>query len=104
MKDVTLNDFQGKIDGWILNHGGYWPPLSMLASIIEELGEVSREINHLEGIKPKKDIRNNSTLGEELGDMIFSIICLANFYKINLTSHLKAVIKKYDSRDSKRFT
>ncbi len=104
MKDVTLNEFQDKIEKWILNHGGYWSPLAMLASIMEELGELSREINHLEGIKPKREVNDTSSLGEELGDLLFSVICVANHYKIDLSVHLDQVIKKYDCRDSDRFT
>lgn len=99
----TMKDFQKRIDDWILKHGGYWSPLAMLASIMEELGELSREINHLEGIKPKKNSERESNLGEELGDILYSIICLANYYQIDLSIHLNKVMKKYDQRDKERF-
>ena len=48
----TLKDYQVEIDQWIHMHGGYWPPLSMLSAIMEEVGELAREINFLEGHKP----------------------------------------------------
>ena len=102
-KELSLKEFQQQIDEWILNHGGYWPPLSMLGAIIEEVGELAKEINHLEGFKPKKsgDIKLN--IGEELADVIFATICVANYYKVNMNWELAKVIEKYTKRDSKRF-
>ena len=75
----------------------------MLASIMEELGEVSREINHLEGIKPKKTTEKPSKIGEELADLLFSLICVANYYKTDLNDDFQAVIEKYKERDKNRF-
>ncbi|MHA1233785.1 MAG: nucleotide pyrophosphohydrolase [Promethearchaeota archaeon] len=102
-KNISLKEFQKKIDDWIAHHGGYWPPLSMLSAIVEEIGELAKEINHLEGFKPKKSDKTTSNLGEELADVTFAIICLANSYKIDISDELEAVIKKYTIRDSKRF-
>jgi len=100
----TLEEIQHDIDDWIIKHGGYWPPLSMLSAIMEELGELAREINYLEGFKPKKSIEKKKTdLGEELADIIFSVICLANYYKVDLTNMLINIIKKYSKRDAIRF-
>lgn len=53
-KEKSLKEIQRIIDNWIHMHGGYWPPLSMISAIMEELGELAREINSLEGYKPKK--------------------------------------------------
>ena len=97
-KELSLKEFQQQIDEWILNHGGYWPPLSMLGAIIEEVGELAKEINHLEGFKPKKSGDVNLNIGEELADVTFAIICLANSYKIDISDELEAVIKKYTIR------
>ncbi|MHA2007174.1 MAG: nucleotide pyrophosphohydrolase [Promethearchaeota archaeon] len=99
----SLKDIQNVVDVWIREHGGYWPSLSMVGAIMEELGEVAREINSLEGYKPKKSDDFNSKLGEELADLLFSIICLANHNKIDLGDELTKVISKYDIRDSERF-
>ena len=101
---LTLDDMQQLVDGWIQKYGGYWSPLSMLSAVLEELGEVSREINYLEGNKPKKDTKNKSNLQEEIADLIFSVICIANHYKINLSEEFHKVIEKYTKRDSKRFS
>jgi len=99
----TLKGIQEKIDDWIKDHGGYWSPLAMLSAIMEERGELAREINDLEGFKPKKRIKKSPDLGEELADLLFSIICLANHYDIDLDSHLESIIAKYTKRDANRF-
>ena len=102
-EDLSLKEFQKKIDKWILNHGGYWPPLSMLSAIVEEVGELAKEINYLEGIKPKKSNETATKIGEELADVIFAIICVANYYKIDINDELDRVIEKFTKRDSNRF-
>ena len=102
-EDLSLNEFQKRIDTWISTHGGYWPPLSMLTAIVEEIGELAREINYLEGIKPKKVGESATEIGEELADVIFAIICVANHYEIDLSNELNRAIEKYTKRDSKRF-
>lgn len=103
-ENLSLNDIQGIVDDWIKKHGGYWSPLSMLSASLEELGEISREINNLEGYKPKKEkVELESQLDEELADLLFSLICIANYYDINLTNSFHKIIAKYSKRDSKRF-
>lgn len=100
----SLNEVQKIVDDWICEHGGYWPPLSMICAIMEELGEVAREINSLEGYKPKKSEISDSSLGEELADLLFSIVCVANHYKIDLGKEFNNMINKYSERDSHRFS
>lgn len=102
-ENLSLKEFQEKINNWILNHGGYWPPLSMFSALVEEVGELAKEVNYLEGFKPKKSDENVSKIGEELADVIFAILCVANYYKIDISDELGLVIKKYTKRDSKRF-
>jgi NTP pyrophosphatase (non-canonical NTP hydrolase) len=99
----SLKEIQERVDKWIGEHGGYWPSLSMVCATMEELGEVAREINSLEGYKPKKTGLKNSKLGGELADLLFSIICIANHYKIDLDKELIKVFNKYSERDSTRF-
>ena len=105
IKEDSLKEIQKKTHNWIIKHGGYWSPLSMLAAIVEEIGELARELNHLEGEKPKKEKSNSSKdrLGEELGDLLFSITCIANYYEIDLNSHFKKIIEKFTTRDANRF-
>ncbi len=103
IKGNLLKEVQEIVDNWIHIHGGYWPPLSMICAIMEELGEVAREVNSLEGYKTKKSNNLESNLGEELADLLFSIVCVANHYKIDLGKQFNKIIDKYSNRDSKRF-
>ena len=100
---LNLKEIQEKVDLWIKNHGGYWSPLSMMGAIMEEIGEVAREINSLEGFKPKKQGKN-ADLFEELGDLLFSIVCLANYYDVELNDAILKSMEKFSERDSNRFT
>jgi NTP pyrophosphatase (non-canonical NTP hydrolase) len=102
-EDLSLKEFQKKIDDWILNHGGYWPPLSMFSAVVEEIGELAKEINYIEGNKPKKPNEQSKKVGEELADVIFAIICIANYYKIDMNDELDRVIEKFTQRDTNRF-
>jgi len=103
IENESLDRIQNKVDKWIKGHGGYWSPLSMLASVMEEVGEISRELNHIEGFKPKKPTEKEDGLGQEIGDLLFSVICLANYYKINLSEEIELVLQKYTKRDADRF-
>ena len=102
---LTITEAQKKTDILIQQFGGYWPPLSMLASITEEVGELAREINHLEKHKIKKPSRQNqSHLGEELADTLFSLLCVANHYKVDMAGEFIDVLTKYRTRDKNRYT
>jgi NTP pyrophosphatase (non-canonical NTP hydrolase) len=101
--DQTLEKIQKTVDAWIQQNGGYWSPLGMLAAVMEELGELSREISHLSRIKPKKPEEIPTSLELELGDLVYSIVCIANYYGISLTDAINQSIDKYQKRDSKRF-
>lgn len=103
VEKITLKEIQERVDEWIQVHGGYWPVLSMVCAIMEELGEVAREINSIEGYKPKKTRVYPSKIGEELGDLLFSVICIANHYQIDLGEEFFKNIEKYSTRDSSRF-
>ena len=93
------------VDDWINQfEEGYWPPLSMLASLMEEVGEIAREINHREKIKKKKRTEPRTDIGLELADVLFSLICLANHYDVDLESKFREAMEKYSSRDINRWT
>lgn len=102
-KNLTINQAQEETDKIIKELGGYWPPLAMLASITEEVGELAREINALEKIKKKKATEKEGNISEELADSLFSLICVANFYHIDLNLSFQQVLKKYHTRDQNRF-
>ena len=101
---LTLKEAQRKVDNWIKQfEEGYWPPLAMFASLVEEIGELGREINNIQGYKKKKQM-SDSALELELGDIIFSLICLANYFKIDLEKAFIKTTDKYSTRDSTRWT
>jgi NTP pyrophosphatase (non-canonical NTP hydrolase) len=103
MIDLKLSEWQQRVDILVKQMGGYWPPLGMLAALVEEVGEVARNINGLERIKAKKPTESHKELGEELADTIYALICIANHYKINLNTELERVLNKYAIRDKNRF-
>jgi NTP pyrophosphatase (non-canonical NTP hydrolase) len=101
---LTLKAIQKAVDDWINQfEEGYWPPLSMLAALTEETGELAREINHREGYK-KKRVADNADLSMELADVLYSLVCIANYYHIDLEEAFKATLKKFTERDMDRWT
>jgi NTP pyrophosphatase (non-canonical NTP hydrolase) len=104
MPDKTIKEFQSDVDAWIQAlGGGYWSPHANLARIAEEVGELARLLNHLYGPKPKKASEDAQALGEELADILFAVICLANSEGIDLGDELEAVIAKVWHRDRDRY-
>ncbi|MBA4536099.1 nucleotide pyrophosphohydrolase [Bacillus aquiflavi] len=101
----TVKDLQQEVDTYISQFKeGYFSPLAMLARMTEELGELAREINHYYGEKPKKKTEQEKTIEEELGDMLFVLICLANSLNIDLETAHNRVMHKFNTRDKNRWT
>jgi len=102
---LNIREMQQEVDRWISQfEEGYWPPLAMLARLIEEVGELAREVNHRFGTKPKKPEEPEGDLALELGDILFIIICYANALGIDLEQAFGKVMDKYRQRDSHRWT
>lgn len=102
---VTLRDAQRAVDEWIGRFvEGYWPPLSNLARLIEEVGELARELNHRYGHKTKKPDEPEQDLALELADILFVLIAIANEQKIDLQAAFEQVLEKYRTRDADRWT
>lgn len=104
----TLGELQGAIDAWIQENGGYWPPLSLLARLTEETGEVAREYNHRFGAKKKKasepPASHDDPLAMELADVLFIVLCMANEQGVDLDVAFSAMMEKLRIRDAGRFT
>jgi len=101
---MSLKQNQKDVDKWIGQYKlGYFKPLEILARLTEEVGEVARELNHTFGPKKKKDTEASANLDEELADVIYTIICLANSQKIDLDRAWKKVMKKLYTRDANRW-
>jgi NTP pyrophosphatase (non-canonical NTP hydrolase) len=93
-----LPAIQTFVDAWIKQRGHYWSPLSQFARLTEEVGELGRELNFRFGDKPRavKDAAGSVT--DELGDVLFIVILLANYLGIDLASALTATLDKYERR------
>ena len=101
---MRISEAQAAVDAYVGQFKeGYWPPLSNLARLIEEVGELAREINHRYGSKPKKPGEPEQDLGMELADILFVIIAIANQQKIDLESAFGQVLQKYEVRDRDRW-
>ncbi len=99
-----LNHWQNKIDTWAQRlEKPYWEPLSQYARVVEEVGEVGRLLNHLYGDKPKKQEEARQELGEEIADVLFALICIANRHDIDLDAEMEKVLAKCYDRDGERF-
>lgn len=102
---MSFGDVQREVDEWISQfEEGYWQPLSMLARISEEVGELAREINHRYGDKPKKTSEEDAEIDIEIADVIFVLVALANSLEIDLDEAFHRMMAKYRSRDSARWT
>ncbi|MGZ0086103.1 nucleotide pyrophosphohydrolase [Caldibacillus thermoamylovorans] len=105
MQEKTMKQMQQEVDEYISQfQEGYFRPLAMLARLTEELGELAREVNHYYGEKPKKATEQEKTIEEELGDLLFVLICFANSLGIDLQTAHDRVMDKFRTRDRDRWT
>ncbi len=101
---MELSEAQARVDAWIGRfEDGYWPPLANLARLTEEVGELARLLNHRFGPKTKKPEELEQDLGEELADILFVLIVIANDQGIDLGAALEQVLEKYRVRDGNRW-
>ncbi len=101
----TLGDVQHQVDHLIREEwqSTYWTPLSSLARLTEEVGELAREINHSYGEKPKKGSEAQGNIATEMGDILFILASLANSIGVDLDSAFENVMAKYQRRDAQRW-
>ncbi|HDZ36606.1 MAG TPA: hypothetical protein ENH81_06850 [Thermococcus sp.] len=96
-----MNEHQQRVDELIREFGGYWNPFEMLAALMEEIGELADELLKIEGIKENGDPEK---LREELGDVMFALSCIANYYNVDLLNALEESVRKYRERDGDRWS
>lgn len=102
---MPLKDYQKQVDEWTSQFTPqYWKPHEVLARLVEETGELAREINHIYGPKKKKSTEELKEIGDEIGDIIFTIIILANSHNIDLDKAFQRVMDKCYGRDNQRYT
>jgi NTP pyrophosphatase (non-canonical NTP hydrolase) len=101
----SLRDAQARVDAWISQfEEGYFDPLTNLARLAEEVGELAREINHRFGQKTKKKEEPEGDLALELADILFVLICIANREGIDLATAFDRMMEKVERRDKDRWT
>jgi len=102
---MSLSDAQRRVDAWVGQfEEGYFHPLTNLARLTEEVGELARELNHRFGQKTKKPGEPPGDLAMELADILFVLICIANREGIDLASGFDRMMAKVESRDAARWT
>ena len=95
---------QTQVDEWITTHtSGYFSPLQMVSRLTEELGELARAVSHKHGEKKPKPGEKEGDIADELCDLIFVAVCLANAEKIDLDDAWKGLLKKLYERDASRW-
>ncbi len=101
---MALKNLQDEVDQWTSQfEPQYWKPHEILARLMEEIGELAREVNHLHGPKKKKSSEKEQELGTEIADVIFTLCCLANSNGVNLEEAWKQVMDKCYNRDNNRY-
>lgn len=100
----SLVSMQEEVDTYIQQFKtGYFSPLAQMARLTEEVGELAREINHYHGEKAKKASEGKKTVAEELGDVLFVTLIMANSLNIDLTEVFEENMEKFNRRDRYRF-
>ena len=100
---MTILELQDKTDDWIKKYGvRYFNEMTNLALLMEEVGEFARLIARVYGEQSFKDDESKMKLSEELADIIFVLVCLANQTNTDLTKAIKQNFKKKTLRDQNR--
>ena len=99
---MHIKKLQEKVDNWINTHGvRYFNELTNMAQLTEEVGEVARIISRRYGEQNKKKSDNND-LGQELADVLFVVLCLANQTGVDLQKAFNSMMDTKAKRDHKR--
>ena len=101
---MSMKNYQQELDQWFKEKKwDYWKPHEILARLMEETGEFARLVNHIHGPKKKKITESEQDLEEELGDIIYTLICYANSNGIDLDNAIKKSFNKVITRDKDRY-
>lgn len=100
---MTLQEAQQQVDQWIKTTGvRYFSELTNMAILTEEVGEVARIIARRYGEQSEKPTDKDKDLGDELADVLWVVICLANQTGVDLTNAFKKNLQKKSTRDKNR--
>ena len=100
---MTIQEAQNKVDQWIKEFGvRYFNELTNTAMLMEEVGEVARIMARRYGEQSEKESDKDKDLGDEMADVLFVLICLANQTGMDLEAALKSNLDKKTKRDHSR--
>jgi len=100
---MTIEQAQNTVDDWIKSKGvRYFNELTNMTILTEEVGELARIMARKFGEQSFKEGEKEEDLGDELADVLFVLICIANQTNVNLTNALAKSIEKKSNRDSRR--
>ncbi len=100
---MTLQEAQQQVDEWIKSHGvRYFNELTNMAMLTEEVGEVARIMARRYGEQSEKESDKNKDLGDEMADVLWVLICLANQTGVDLTQAFQQNLEKKTIRDKDR--
>jgi NTP pyrophosphatase (non-canonical NTP hydrolase) len=100
---MTIREAQQQIDGWITTTGvRYFSELTNMAILTEEVGEVARLMSRLYGDQSFKESDKEKELGDELADVLWVLLCIANQTGIDMTTALQKNFEKKNIRDATR--
>ncbi|TCJ14307.1 pyrophosphatase [Flaviaesturariibacter flavus] len=100
---MTLQEAQQQVDQWIRTTGvRYFSELTNMAILTEEVGEVARLMSRLYGEQSFKESDKGKELGDELADVLWVLICIANQTGVDLTAALQKNFEKKSIRDASR--
>jgi NTP pyrophosphatase (non-canonical NTP hydrolase) len=99
---ISLREAQTQVDASIHTLGGYWPPLANLARLFEECGELARAVNTLHGPKRRKTGEAQASAHEEIGDVLYVTLVLANSLGVDAASALGDALRTADARAARR--
>ncbi len=103
MQELTLKQAQEQVDAWIQEKGvRYFNELTNMAQLMEEVGEVARIISRTYGEQSYKPGKEPEDLADELTDVLFVLICIANQTGIDLTKSFQRNFEKKSARDVQR--
>ena len=103
MASLTIEQAQQRIDEWIKTVGvRYFSELTNLAQLMEEVGELARIMSRTYGEQSFKESDRGRDLSDELADVLFVLICIANQTGVDLTAALERNLQKKSSRDGER--
>ena len=100
---MTLQESQQQVDQWIKTHGvRYFNELTNMTILTEEVGELARIMARRYGEQSEKESHKNKDLGDEMADVLWVLICLANQTGVDLTEAFKKNLEKKTNRDKDR--